>query len=114
MGGERAARRITNSIRPGRLASLLANGEAQTDANVSEACRAEGLCVKATAGAVRWVETGCTEGQTPKQRDPRGTSRCSSSAGVDAKSRLVEVRAFIVATNRGNARGAKGRREMDA
>ena len=34
--------------------------------------------------------------------------------GVDAKSRLVEVRAFIVAWNRGNARGAKGRREMDA
>ena len=105
---------MTNSIRPGQLASLLVKGEAQTETEVSEACRAEGLCVKATAGMVRWVETGCPEGQAPKQRDPRGPSRCSSSTGVDAKSRLVEVRAFIVATNRSNARGAKGRREMDA
>jgi hypothetical protein len=32
----------------------------------------------------------------------------------DAKSRLVEVRAFILAMKRGNVRGAKGRREMDA
>ena len=72
MGGERAARRITNSIRPGRLASLLEAGEAQTDAEASEARRAEGLCVKATAGSIRWVETGCSEGQTFKQRDPRG------------------------------------------
>ena len=105
---------MTNSIRPGRLASLLGNGEARTDANALEACRAEGLCVKATAGAARWVETGCTEGQTPKQRDPRGTSRRSSSGNVDAKSRLVEVRAFIVEMNQGNAWGAKGCREMDA
>jgi hypothetical protein len=42
------------------------------------------------------------------------TSRRSSSVSVDAKNRLVEVRAFIVALKRGNAREAKGRREMDA
>ena len=35
---------MTNPFRPGRPASLLVNGEAQ------KACRAEGLCAKATAG----------------------------------------------------------------
>jgi hypothetical protein len=33
---------------------------------------------------------------------------------VDAKSRLMEVRASIGAKTRGNARRAKGRRKMDA
>jgi hypothetical protein len=49
-----------------------------------------------------------------KQRDLPGTNRRSSSESVDAKNRRAGVRAFIVATKRGNARGAKGRRKMDS
>jgi hypothetical protein len=42
-GGERTVRRITNSIRPDGVASLLANGEAQTRVLVArEVVGAEG------------------------------------------------------------------------
>jgi hypothetical protein len=34
------------------------------------ACCAEGLCVKATAGAVRWLEAECSEGQTREAGRP--------------------------------------------
>ncbi len=59
---------MTNPFRPGRPASLLDNGEAQ------KACRAEGLCAKATAG----VESGgwgrnAQKAKHVKQRDPRGS-----------------------------------------
>ena len=42
------------------------------------ACRAEGLCDKATAGAVRWLETECSEGQTREAGRPEWWwGRCS-------------------------------------
>ena len=40
--------------------------------------------------------------------------RVGLGRSVDTKSRLTEVTASIVAKKRGNARGAKGRREVDA
>ena len=49
---------MTNPFRPCRPASLRGSGEAR------KACRAEGLCVKATAGAAWWLGTECSEGQT--------------------------------------------------
>lgn len=55
---------MTNPFRPGRPASLLGNGEVQ------KACRDEGLCVKSTAGAVRWLGTECSEGQTREAGRP--------------------------------------------
>lgn len=107
---------MTNPFRLGRLASLLAHGEAR------KACHAEGLCVKAMAGAAKWLGTECSEGQTREAgRSARNKPVFIVRVGplvavrsVDAKSRLVEVRASIRALTRGNARRAKGRREMDA
>lgn len=63
MGGEEAVRRMTNSIRPDRLASLRASGEARTCSEEREAPDAEGLGRKAIKGAVRWLETEGFEGQ---------------------------------------------------
>ena len=40
--------------------------------------------------------------------------RVGLGRSVDTKSRLTEVRASIRAKKRGNARGAKGRRKVDA
>jgi len=57
---------MTNSIRPVHSASLPEQGEAQ------KACRAEGLCVQATAGAVRWLETECQKARHVKQGDLSG------------------------------------------
>lgn len=47
-----------------------------------------------------------------KQGDPPGPER--SSWSEDPKSRLAGVRASVVARKRGNARGAKGRRKVEA
>ena len=98
---------MTNPIRPGRLASLLGNGEAR------KACRAEGLCAKATAGAARWLGTECSEGQACETGRSTRT-KTVSGAHAGTRSRFVEVRASVGAWTRGNARRAKGRREMDA
>jgi hypothetical protein len=58
-----------------------------------------------------WGQKGWKWGRS-KQGDPPGSERCSWSQGP--KSRPVEVRASIVAWKRGNARGAKGRRKVEA
>jgi len=58
-----------------------------------------------------WGQKGWKWGRS-KQGDPPGSERCSWSQ--DPKSRPVEVRASIVALKRGNARGAKGRRKVEA
>ncbi len=99
---------MTNPIRPCRPASLLDNGEAR------KACRAEGLCAKATAGAVRWLGTECSEDPTCKAGRAMRIKPVFIVLVKDGKSRLMEVRASVRARKRGNARGAKGRREMDA
>jgi len=67
-GGERAIRRITNSIRPCRLASRLANGEAQTRVSGKPATLMDGA--KAMAGASRWLETESLEGETHEEKRP--------------------------------------------
>ena len=55
---------MTNPIWPGRLASLLPSGEAQ------KACRAEGLCDKATAGTDQVGRDGMfTKAKHVKQGD---------------------------------------------
>jgi hypothetical protein len=84
---------MTNPFRPGRPASLLVNGEAR------KACRAEGLCEKAAAGAVRWLGAECSEGQTREAGRSAGTKPVfmqyqPQGRGLP-KSRLAEVRASI-------------------
>ena len=58
-----------------------------------------------------WGQKGWKCGRD-KQGDPSRPERSSWPQGP--KSRPVGVRAFIVAEKRGNARGAKGRREVEA
>jgi|GEM_PF-3687070 len=58
-----------------------------------------------------WGQKG-GKGGRDKQGDPPGPERCSWPKCP--KSRPAGVRASIVARNRGNARGAKGRREVEA
>src|SRR5216684_301212 len=58
-----------------------------------------------------WGRKGWKRGRD-KQGDPPGTERCSWPSGP--KSRPAGVRASIVARKRGNARGAKGRRKVEA
>jgi hypothetical protein len=77
-----------------------------------EACGAEGLCVKATTGADRWLGTECSEGQTRDTKRSAGTREAFMCRKPGTKSRPAEVRAFIVALKPGNAGGAKGRRKV--
>jgi len=58
-----------------------------------------------------WGQKGWTCGRG-KQGDPSGPERCSWP--VRPKSRPAGVRASVVARKRGNARGAKGRRKVEA
>ncbi len=58
-----------------------------------------------------WRRKGWKRGRD-KQGDPPGTERCSWPSGP--KSRPAGVRASVVAKKRGNARGAKGRRKVEA
>jgi hypothetical protein len=58
-----------------------------------------------------WGQKGWTCGRD-KQGDPPGPERCSWPRGP--KSRPAGVRASVGATKRGNARGAKGRRKVEA
>ena len=105
-GGEEVVRRITNSIRPHRLASLRAKGEARTCSDEQEAHDAEGLGAKATKGTVRWLETEGFEGQTTVSGE---------TCAVPASSRpAAGVRALVVAMKPGNAGGAKGCRKREA
>jgi hypothetical protein len=62
-GGEEAVRRITNSIRPDRLASLRASGEARTCTKSRELITLKGWVQKRWWEAVRWLETEGFEGQ---------------------------------------------------
>ena len=66
--GERAIRRITNSIRPRQLASPLGTGEAQTRASGKPTTLTDGA--KAMAGAARWLETESLEGETHEGERP--------------------------------------------
>jgi len=67
-GGERAIRRMTNSIRPRRLASPLGTGEAQTRASGKPSTLMDGA--KAMVGAARWLETESLEGGTHEVERP--------------------------------------------
>src|SRR5437867_965303 len=58
-----------------------------------------------------WGQKGWKCGRD-KQGDPSGPERCSWP--VRPKSRPAGVRASVVARKRGNARGAKGRRKVEA
>jgi len=64
-----------------------------------------------------WGQKGWTCGRD-KQGDPPWVRRCSASKDAKfqqkPKSRPAGVRASVVATKRGNARGAKGRRKVEA
>ena len=66
---------MRNSIRPYRLASLRSKGEAQTLPEGGEAHGAEGLGVKATMGADRWLETEGSEGGLRETRRPAWAAR---------------------------------------
>jgi hypothetical protein len=95
---------MTNSIRPCRLASLRAKGEART-CEKREAYGAEGLGEKATMGSGEVVGVG-------RHRRPATLSveTCVEHAG---ESRRIGVRALIVAMKPGNAGGAKGCRKVE-
>ncbi len=106
MGGERAIRRMTNSIRPYRLASLRCKGEALPAR--AGARDAEGLGEKAVPGAVRWLETEGSEGRLREVRRPARRKRYRPRHGPRAG-----VRAPVVAMKPGNAGGAKGCRKVE-
>lgn len=85
-----------------------------------KACRAEGLCVKATAGGGSKVVgdgmlvTGhhVKQGDLSDNQDGVHASTAHTSQGCRRAGRSG-VRASIVARKPGNAGGAKGRRKMD-
>ena len=74
--------------------------------------------VKGEREQMAWLRWSCGWGQKgwkwrlSKQGDPPGAERSSWSKGP--KNRPEEVRAFVVARKRGNARGAKGRRKVES
>lgn len=96
-------------IRPDCLESLRAKGEPQTREE-REARRAEWLGVKATAGAVRWLETEGLEGCPYEAKRP---ARCKGIEEPEWHIHRAGVRALIVAVKPGNAGGAKGCRKME-
>lgn len=66
-----------------------------------------------------WLETEWLEGQTHEAvrsvgNQPVFMCRIRVREPTGTKSRPTEVRASIVVRKRGNSRGAKGRRKMDA
>src|SRR3990172_12546169 len=103
---------MTNSIRPGRPASLLTSGEAQTRREVGKPVELKGSVRKRRRGLrggwrrkgrkVVYVKQGDLSGVRTEFKPER---RRADRAGV---------RAPIVALKRGNARGAKGRRKVEA
>ena len=107
---------MTNSIRPGRPASLPEKGEAR-----KEPVALRGCVLKRRQGSVRWLETECSEGQTREAGRPGWQEgRCSYAyswrrcAGRGRRrAGHSGVRASIVALKPGNAGGAKGRRKVD-
>jgi hypothetical protein len=113
-----------NSIRPIVVASLQAKGEAdvpqssqQRDGN-GRAVSVADVGSKTQTHGFRHdggcLETERREGSIHEAKRPAGNQTAFIVLRVDAKSRPAGVRAFIVATKRGNARGAKGRRKMDS
>lgn len=91
--------------------SLLGTDETRTR-DEREARRAEGLGVKATTGAVRWLETEGSEDQahdTGRSAWPMGVFMVESAR----RAHHAEVRAPIVASKPGNAGGAKGCRKVE-
>ena len=102
---------MRNSIRPYRLASLRSKGEAQTLPDGGEAHGAEGLGVKATMGAGRWLETEGSEGGMREGRRPAWAA--SGHTTPQGHAPQAGVTALIVAMKPGNAGGAKGRRKME-
>jgi hypothetical protein len=100
-------RRLTNSIRPGVLASFLAKGEAQTSPHVLHHAR-DGRAKSSTL--MRRVKA-MDEGHKVVGD---GTSRRLQAVTGDTQPQEVKrmgVRASIRALKRGNARGAKGGRK---
>jgi hypothetical protein len=77
---------MRNSIRPYRLASLRSKGEAQTSARTEEADGAEGLGVKATIGAGRWLETEGSEGRLRDAGRPARQQASPASRSQSARS----------------------------
>jgi hypothetical protein len=101
-------RRLTNSIRPGVLASLLAKGEAQT--SLHPLLHAGGGRTKPST--LRRRVKAMDEGHKVVGD---GTSRRLHAVTGDTQPQEVKrmgVRASIRALKRGNARGAKGGRKV--
>src|SRR5580658_946243 len=111
---------MTNSIRPVIVASLLGKGEAQNtlwSSGMRSAGRrncAVGLGPKpdrCSGDDEGWLETEWMEDSIHETKRSERTGRRSLPVSVGTKNRRSGVRASIVALKRGNARGAKGRRE---
>src|SRR5258708_35307684 len=104
---EGAVRRMTNSSRPCRAASLRCRGEART-CEEQEADDAEGLGAKAIIGAAGWLETEGSEGRRREAGRPARTASGRAPQGADPR---AGVTALVVALKPGNAGGAKGCRK---
>jgi hypothetical protein len=111
---------MLNSIRPEALASLLDNGEAQKrmPTGKDKATPSTGLAVS-TVSARTGMPGVCGDRMVRSWRDMNQGSRAGEGTAFMAGRRPEEPcpagdRASIVAKKRGNARGAKGGREVEA
>jgi len=100
---------MTNSIRPGRLVSLRWKGETRTCESRKPVALIR-MGAKATAGAVRWLETEGPEGHSHEAKRPAWAMR---SEEPERHLCRAGVRALIVAMKPGNSGGAKGCRKME-
>jgi hypothetical protein len=101
-----------NSIRPLRVASLQAIGEARTGA-IWRPVTLRGSVLKRSRDAGGWLESEWSEGLAHEAERPARVQAVFIVPDRDTKSRRAGVRTPIVASNPGNSGGAKGRREMD-
>ena len=115
MGGEILVRRMTNAIRPGGVASLLAKGEAQPPMlEVGKWPPLRGSVRKRAAGSTwgGWRRNGIN-GRAREAGRPVA-HEWGVHAGCPPKSPGHRSQSGHRSTKRRNGRGAKGRREVTA
>jgi hypothetical protein len=115
MGGEILVRRMTNAIRPGGVASLRVNDEAQPSMpEIGKRPPLRGSVQKRAAGTTRggWRRNGIN-GRARKAGRPVAVRVLvfMRARGAEEPGAGTGVRAAIVVSKRRNGRGAKGRRK---
>jgi hypothetical protein len=99
-------------IRPGVAASQLGNGEAQTRESGKPSTLRGSVTKRCWGASGGWRRNDGKVGYM-NQGDLSGIRRCSCWLSSRRAAR-PGVRAPIIVMKRGNARGAKGRRKVDA